>query len=262
MKRKFIASIFLWLALMFGGQFVGAFIAVLIMAVNTPDVFLNITSDNLQVLIDKLMNPMLITGVAFIFIGVLIKVCRIENENKSFKEKFLDYINLHPLKDNMSYLEYFCFGLLINVVLSYVLELIYSILNIEGAEIFLTATSLLSVFAIAFLVPIGEEILYRNRIYNSLMNISPQKANILQSLIFGISHGNIIQGIYTFVFGMIFGHVNEKQGSIAPSICMHCGINFYAAISLYSPQYLIILQILSLLSIPMIIRWIQTHEIK
>lgn len=262
MKRKFIASIFLWLALMFGGQFVGAFIAVLIMAVNNPDAFLNITSNSLQLLIDKLINPMLITGVAFILIGVIIKVCKIENENKTFKEKFLDYINLHPLAGFKSYIEYFCFGLLINVVLSYILGLIYSVFNVEDSETFLTATSLLSVFSIAFLVPLGEEILYRNRIYNSLMNISPQKANILQSLIFGISHGNIIQGIYTFMFGIIFGHVNKKQGSIAPSICMHCGINFYAAISLYSPQYLIVLQILGLLSIPMIIRWIQTREIR
>lgn len=50
-------------------------------------------------------------------------------------------------------------------------------------------------------------------------------ANVLQALLFGIYHGNLIQGTYAFVLGLILGFTAEYFHSVWASILLHAFVN-------------------------------------
>lgn len=50
-------------------------------------------------------------------------------------------------------------------------------------------------------------------------------ANVLQALAFGLFHGNLVQGIYTFVLGLFMGYVAHRSGSVVPAMLMHAVYN-------------------------------------
>ena len=51
-------------------------------------------------------------------------------------------------------------------------------------------------------------------------------ANVLQALLFGILHMNIVQGCYAFGIGLLLGWVAWRTGSVRASIGVHLVINF------------------------------------
>lgn len=80
--------------------------------------------------------------------------------------------------------------------------------------------------AVVVIAPIGEELLFRGLIQSyGLKNFAPVLAIFLQGLIFGLYHGNIIQGIYAFLMGMVLGLVAHKLNSIIPSMVLHISVN-------------------------------------
>ena len=50
-------------------------------------------------------------------------------------------------------------------------------------------------------------------------------ANVLQALLFGIYHGNIYQGGYAFIIGLIFGWICLRARSVVPGIAAHSSVN-------------------------------------
>lgn len=50
-------------------------------------------------------------------------------------------------------------------------------------------------------------------------------ANVIQALLFGVIHGNVVQGSYAFVLGLVFGVVAWRTGSIRYSILLHMAVN-------------------------------------
>lgn len=87
-------------------------------------------------------------------------------------------------------------------------------------------TSWVMLLAVILLAPIGEELLFRGLIQGyGLKNFAPVLAIGLQGLIFGLYHGNIIQGIYAFFMGVVLGFVAYKLGSILYSIVLHISVN-------------------------------------
>ncbi|MCU9816485.1 lysostaphin resistance A-like protein [Paraclostridium sp. AKS73] len=57
---------------------------------------------------------------------------------------------------------------------------------------------------------------------------------ILQSLIFGISHGNVLQGMYTFIGGILLSLICLYCDSIAGSILLHIVFNLFGSVILPS----------------------------
>ena len=55
-------------------------------------------------------------------------------------------------------------------------------------------------------------------------------ANLLQALLFGIFHMNMIQGIYAFCLGLVLGYVCNRGGSIYYSILLHMLFNFWGTV--------------------------------
>lgn len=78
------------------------------------------------------------------------------------------------------------------------------------------------------LAPISEELIFRGVALRIARRAFPfWVANILQALMFGIFHMNMLQGVYTFVVGLILGYVCEKTGSIYHAIFFHFLFNLW-----------------------------------
>lgn len=79
---------------------------------------------------------------------------------------------------------------------------------------------------VVVLGPIGEELLFRGVALGYFRRIMPFGiANLLQAVMFGIYHMNLMQGIYTLAGGLLFGLIAEKGGRILDSILAHCIFN-------------------------------------
>ncbi|MEF9942403.1 MAG: CPBP family intramembrane glutamic endopeptidase [Lachnospiraceae bacterium] len=76
------------------------------------------------------------------------------------------------------------------------------------------------------LLPIAEELIFRGLIYKRLREYSSViKAACFSALLFGVYHGNLIQGIYAFIIGGILAYVYETYGSIKAPIFLHVVVN-------------------------------------
>lgn len=76
--------------------------------------------------------------------------------------------------------------------------------------------------------PIVEEILFRGLIHCRLKRYFSHKTSlILSSLIFAISHYNPSRIVRTFLFGLLFGSVYDRSGSLIFSIIAHSLINLF-----------------------------------
>ncbi len=61
------------------------------------------------------------------------------------------------------------------------------------------------------------------------MEISPARfwiANAIQAALFGVLHGNLVQGIYTFGMGMMFAWVFWRTGRMRYNMGLHLALNF------------------------------------
>ncbi len=92
----------------------------------------------------------------------------------------------------------------------------------------------LAIFASVCLAPFGEEFLCRGIIFHygkkMVADLENRKlafwiANTLQALMFGVIHGNIIQGSYAFVMGLALGYLAHRYRSVVPAIMGHMLIN-------------------------------------
>ena len=89
----------------------------------------------------------------------------------------------------------------------------------------------LSFVTVALAAPVLEELIFRGVILDSfLKRISPTKAIIWSSIIFGIAHANPWQFIAAFSIGLIVGWIYYRTKSIWPGILLHFVNNATASI--------------------------------
>ena len=86
--------------------------------------------------------------------------------------------------------------------------------------------SLISFVYIVLIAPVAEELIFRGVVFEKSKKVLPFiYANILQALLFGIMHFNIVQSSYAFVLGLFLGYVCYKKKSIISAIYLHFVIN-------------------------------------
>lgn len=75
--------------------------------------------------------------------------------------------------------------------------------------------------------PVLEELLMRGLIYPRLRDVfsGPRAAVFGSALIFGLFHGNVVQGLYAFCLGLFFAQVYESLDSLLPVIIAHGAAN-------------------------------------
>ena len=93
--------------------------------------------------------------------------------------------------------------------------------NVTGVS-----TSWLMLLTVFIISPIAEEILFRGLVMTySKRVMSAVPAVVLQALLFGIYHGNIIQGTYAFLMGILLGFIVHKTDNLTASIVFHIALN-------------------------------------
>ena len=90
---------------------------------------------------------------------------------------------------------------------------------------------------IAVLPAVMEEFAFRKVIFGLARKHGFWPAAVLSSVIFGLMHQNITQGIFAFGMGMIFCYVYEKTGKIWVTILLHFANNAISVLLPHIPVY-------------------------
>ncbi|HEY5561849.1 MAG TPA: type II CAAX endopeptidase family protein [Clostridiaceae bacterium] len=127
-------------------------------------------------------------------------------------------------------------------------KMISSIMNKENPIFIIIVTSIV--------VPIFEETLFRGLIFNELKKIAPIiPAIVIQAVIFGVFHGNLLQGSYAFLLALILGITYLWTKSIWVNIFVHMlfnGSNFFIQYLNFIPFIIYIILGAILIIIPMV----------
>lgn len=117
------------------------------------------------------------------------------------------------------------------------------------------SNSIIQLVICIILVPICEEIIYRGAIFGYLREkYNIVGACIIQALFFGMAHGNIVQGIYTFILGIALALIYIYSNSLLGSIILHITFNLFGMLAIpklmgINPSFIYILLILSIVCI-------------
>ncbi|HIT89091.1 MAG TPA: CPBP family intramembrane metalloprotease [Candidatus Merdenecus merdavium] len=89
--------------------------------------------------------------------------------------------------------------------------------------------SVIWVFSSLILPPLMEEMLFRGLIMTMFRRAGATfvVANILQAVLFGIFHMNLVQGIYAFLLGVIMGYLVKQYNTLLASMTFHALFNFF-----------------------------------
>ena len=93
----------------------------------------------------------------------------------------------------------------------------------------LTQYSPVWVIATLVLPPLVEETIFRGLILQYLRRAGASfiAPNLIQAVLFGIFHMNLVQGIYTAVFGFLLGYLAWRYDSLLAPMAMHALFNFF-----------------------------------
>ena len=77
--------------------------------------------------------------------------------------------------------------------------------------------------------PFVEEVIFRGFLYGRMRVYMPKVvAVLLSAVLFGVYHGNVVQGIYGFVMGVLYTLVYEKYKNFYLAVFMHSITNLVA----------------------------------
>lgn len=98
----------------------------------------------------------------------------------------------------------------------------------------LSGNIIIQILTVALLVPVAEELIYRGLVYKRLLSLIDEgKAMLLASLIFGLFHFNLLQGVYAFLLSLILIIVYIKYRSLMSCIIIHSSANLAAVLASY-----------------------------
>lgn len=90
----------------------------------------------------------------------------------------------------------------------------------------------ISILVVGIIAPFAEEFLFRGMIFKTLSkSMSILSVIIIQGMLFGVYHMNLVQGLYATFLGILFGYVTFKTKSLWPAIIMHMVNNTVATIA-------------------------------
>ena len=84
----------------------------------------------------------------------------------------------------------------------------------------------LEILLFLFLAPLSEEFLFRGIFYRRLRTLCrPVPAVLTGALVFALFHGNLLQGLYAFLLGILLLYVYETSHSLLAPIVLHTAAN-------------------------------------
>ena len=138
---------------------------------------------------------------------------------------------------------YFAVLFVLGAACSHGLNLLVSLFNINGifdsyesveTEIFAQGVIFVIIRAL-ILVPIAEELVFRGLVFRRMKNYTNfWLAAIVSSVLFGLYHMNLGQGIYAFLFGILLCLVYRKFDNIIAPMILHFSANLLSVILTYT----------------------------
>lgn len=134
------------------------------------------------------------------------------------------------------------YGLLILFSIPFVLGLnnflmVSGLMNVsetyqETATLLYMPSFPVQIICIGIIVPVVEELIFRGLIYKRLRERwSVWVSVIVSALLFGIYHGNIVQGVYGAVAGLALGLIFEAYGSLKAPVFTHMVMNVTSCVA-------------------------------
>lgn len=101
---------------------------------------------------------------------------------------------------------------------------------VEGSG--LSEYSVMWYFATLILPPLVEEIVFRGLILNYLRRagIGLVLSIVIQAVLFGVYHGNLVQGVYAAILGIVLGYLAIRYNSLAAPMFMHFCFNLFGTV--------------------------------
>lgn len=96
----------------------------------------------------------------------------------------------------------------------------------EVGDLLYTPSLLHQFLCVGLIVPFAEELVFRGLGYGKMRLMLPVKpAVIISALYFGIYHGNLLQGIYATILGMVLAWIMESYGALSAAYLLHASAN-------------------------------------
>lgn len=96
----------------------------------------------------------------------------------------------------------------------------------QAAENLYSGGILLELLTVGVMIPICEELIFRGLMFGRLKEyIKTVPAVLISALVFGIYHGNIVQGIYAFCLGVVMAACCQRFGTVLAPVLIHVTAN-------------------------------------
>ena len=99
-------------------------------------------------------------------------------------------------------------------------------------EAFYSSPLATQVIALAVLVPLSEELVFRGLLFRRLRERATyMQAALYSAVVLGLTHVNLVQMLYGFILGMMLSYLYEKYGSIKAPIAAHMAMNLLSILA-------------------------------
>jgi len=86
------------------------------------------------------------------------------------------------------------------------------------------------------ITPVIEEVIFRFLFFRKLcVYVTAQAAGIASAVIFGLYHGNAVQFIYAFIFGLVLAYVYWRFENLLSAVFLHSAANIYVYVLYFLP---------------------------
>lgn len=145
------------------------------------------------------------------------------------------------LKENNKEINTFvmiAFGVMLSMAAGSILSAM-NIDNIYGSyektsSLLLNGNIVYRLFALGVITPAAEEIIFRGLVFNRVKKqYGSLYGIVVSSVMFGVFHFNLVQGLYAFIIGMAFAYCYELTGDLKVPVYMHMSINVLTVLSDY-----------------------------
>ena len=132
--------------------------------------------------------------------------------------------------------------IILAVFLSHGLNILVSLINCTGflgtysqvSQNTGAAAIIITVIKTVILAPVAEELTFRGLIFRRMeIYTSFWPAAIVSSVLFGLYHMNLLQGIYAFLYGIILCLVYKRFRNIFAPLIMHAAANAFTLLVTY-----------------------------
>lgn len=113
-----------------------------------------------------------------------------------------------------------------------------------------TFETVIQVLVLVIIAPIVEEYLFRGYVFTECKKIFSLTASlILNGLLFGLFHMNLLQGINTFFLAIVLSLIYYHRANIKDNILVHMTNNAVAILPAFFPQVLTVISVITMISI-------------